>query len=53
MAWITLLDSYATVVLNGEVYAQIVHYKSCEMVTNGVKRGQCVQKSFHGWEKIT
>ena len=51
------LDSYAPVVLNGEVYAQTVRYKSCEMVTNGVKCGQCVQyrdslrKSFHRWEK--
>ena len=51
------LDSYAPVVLNGEVYAQTVRYTSCEIIVNGVKCGHCVQyrdslrKSFHRWEK--
>ena len=54
---VALLDSYAPVVLNGEVYGQTVRYKSCELIVNGVKCGQCVQyrdslrKSFHRWEK--
>ena len=46
------LDSYTLVVLNGEVYSQIVRYRSREIV-NSAKCGHCVQyrdslrKLFH------
>ena len=51
------LDSYAPVVLNGEVCTQTVRNKSCEIIVNSAKCGHCVQyrdslrKSFHRWQK--
>ena len=54
---VATLDSYAPVVLNGEMYTQTVRYKSCEIVVNSAKCGHCVdyrdspRKSFHRWQK--
>ena len=54
---IASLDSYASVMLNGEVYVQTVRFKSCEIIVGSAKCGHCVQyrdslrKSFHHWEK--
>ena len=40
---VTSLDSYAPVVLNGEVCTQTVRNKSCEIIVNSAKCGHCVQ----------
>ena len=51
------LDSYAPVMLNGEVYVQTIRFKSCEIIVGSAKCGHCIQyrdslrKSFHRWEK--